>query len=177
MEKNPEYGLCYGKMIELHESTGELREQKVRQIRQGWVFDELLKHDFIPLISHLGKKEIFIEVGGYDENLWLEDWDMWLRIANKYQIGYINQPLGIWRLHDSNNSKKILKMIEAEDFTLNKWKNHKNYKKARTYREIYWFNILALNYKKEAMKYLITALKNPLKSRSIKGFFRLLTWR
>jgi glycosyltransferase involved in cell wall biosynthesis len=175
MEQNPDFGLCYGKMVELHESTGELREQKVRKIRSGWIFDELLKHDFIPLITHFAKRDVLLELGGYDENLWLEDWDMWLRIAEKYQIGYINEFLGIWRLHENNNSKKILKMINAEKYTLEKWKNHKTYNSARTYREIYWFNILAKDFKKEALKYIWTAIKNPLRSRSIKGFGRFLS--
>lgn len=173
MEKNSEYGLCYGRMFKLIEDKNILTEQKVRKIRRGWVFDELLKHDFIPLISYFAKTDVLKEVGGFDENMWLEDWDMWLRVAEKYQIGYLDKPLGTWRIHETNNSKKLLKMVEAEDLTMKKWENHKSYKEARIYREIYWFNLLAQSHQKEALKYLPTALKHPFRSRSLKGFWKI----
>ncbi|MBP9135843.1 MAG: glycosyltransferase [Chitinophagales bacterium] len=58
-------------------------------VREGNVFSELLKGNFIPAIALLIKKEVFGSIGYFDETLKLEDYDMWLRIAKGYKFGYV----------------------------------------------------------------------------------------
>ncbi|MDD5593715.1 MAG: hypothetical protein PHG97_03095, partial [Candidatus Margulisbacteria bacterium] len=44
-------------------------------------------------------RECFDRVGLFDEKMFFAaDWDMWLRIAEKYEIKYIAQPLSKYRL-------------------------------------------------------------------------------
>jgi glycosyltransferase involved in cell wall biosynthesis len=52
----------------------------------GNIYNVLLDGNYIPGMSFLFKRNIFDEVGLFDESLIYEDYDMWLRIARKYEI-------------------------------------------------------------------------------------------
>ncbi|MEW5983879.1 MAG: glycosyltransferase family A protein [Acidobacteriota bacterium] len=55
--------------------------------------------------SAVVRRECLDDVGVFDEELWgVEDWDMWLRVAKKYSIGFVNQPLTIMRSGAANLS-------------------------------------------------------------------------
>ncbi len=71
-------------------------------IKEGDIFHELLKGNFIPSIALLIRKDVFNDVGLFDESLHLEDFDMWLRIANRYKIGYVEDDEVFYR--QVNNS-------------------------------------------------------------------------
>lgn len=64
------------------------------------------KH-FFPHSSAFYNRELVESLGGYRERAGVsEDWDLWLRIANKKEIKNINEPLVKIRIHDSQISKK-----------------------------------------------------------------------
>ena len=54
----------------------------------GNVLQALYENDFIQAPTVLFKRETFEKYGLYDENLTIEDWEYWLRIATNGQIGY-----------------------------------------------------------------------------------------
>jgi len=71
------------------------------------VYQNLIKVDFIPTLAVLVPKEFIIRVGYFDESPSLksvEDYDLWLRISQKYKVDYINEPLAIYRVHNMNIS-------------------------------------------------------------------------
>lgn len=42
-------------------------------------------------------RKLFVEVGGFRENLWMaEDFDLWIRIALKYLVVFLNEPLAYY---------------------------------------------------------------------------------
>jgi glycosyltransferase involved in cell wall biosynthesis len=55
---------------------------------EGNIFSILLDGNFIPAPSVLIRRACYDKVGGYDERLSYEDWDMWLRIAVHFQFAY-----------------------------------------------------------------------------------------
>ncbi|MBV6458818.1 MAG: hypothetical protein HONBIEJF_01956 [Fimbriimonadaceae bacterium] len=56
----------------------------------------------------LVRRECFDEVGAFDVAYFGSgDWDMWLRIAEHYAIGYVNEPLTFYRVHGENASHKL----------------------------------------------------------------------
>ena len=159
MEANPEYGMCYGKIV-YFEDTIEKTSEYPNSNKEGWVFDDLLNYGcFIPAPSTFIKKEVFKSVGGYDESLWIEDWDMWLRISKKYKIGFINEYFAFYRRHDSNISSQVIKMYEAEKQILEKYKDYENFDNVIKNKKIVWFSLLSRKYKKEAMKYFMHSIK------------------
>jgi alpha-1,3-rhamnosyltransferase len=80
----------------------------------------LLTQMIIPALTVMIRKQVLNEVGFFDENLVYEDDDMWLRIALKYPIAYIDIPLALYRIHDSNISSNTRFMVKGMIQTIRK---------------------------------------------------------
>ena len=65
---------------------------------QGDIFKDLLRGNFIPANITMSKTEILRSLGGFDENLKLEDYDMWLRVSRKYDFLYVSNAIGDYRI-------------------------------------------------------------------------------
>jgi glycosyltransferase involved in cell wall biosynthesis len=72
---------------------------------QADMFNDLCKRNFIPAMSLLYKKKVFDAVGNFDEKLTFEDYDMLLRIADKYTIKFSDYVSVSYRFHPENLSK------------------------------------------------------------------------
>jgi alpha-1,3-rhamnosyltransferase len=174
MEDNKQYGMCYGKVLVFENSIDNTFEYNSSN-RQGWVFNELINDgNFIPAPSVFILKDVFNKVGRYDETLFMEDWDMWLRIAKEYQIGYVDEYLVYYRRHDSNISKQTYKMYEAQKMIFDKYRDLENYETIIRNKKIQWFGSLARRHKKEAIKYLPYVSTFMMKDiRVVKGMIKL----
>ncbi|NOU39392.1 MAG: glycosyltransferase [Ferruginibacter sp.] len=92
--------------------------------KNALLFDQMLFKNSIIAASVMLKKETFNIVGYFDENLRIEDWDMWLRITNKHSIGFVDEALVYYRKHGNNSTSATNFLLILEDCykTLNKWK-------------------------------------------------------
>jgi len=123
-------------------------------IKDGHIFNELLADNIVDTPSVILKKDIFLNVGGFDESLpRFQDWDLFIRLSKKYNFSIIKEILydsytlinsissndearlkalttifDKYKLEISNNKKiyhrYILKIINA-NLILNKTKNAK----------------------------------------------------
>jgi len=91
---------------------------------RGKIFKKLLRGNKI-LSSGSGaliKKEVFDSVGLFDENLKFgEDWDMWLRIAELYEVDYSDEMLVHIRRHSKSMTYEVSKVFLGEISFYNKW--------------------------------------------------------
>ncbi|WP_165836417.1 glycosyltransferase [Taibaiella soli] len=75
----------------------------------GWIFDDIIKGNYIPGMATLIRKSVIDAIGSFDPTLSYEDFDMWLRIAEKYQIIFQNKQTVKYRIrkgslmHSSKN--------------------------------------------------------------------------
>lgn len=68
--------------------------------------DELLKWNYLVSSSVMVKRELFSQVGLFNESLrYAEDYDMWLRLLTCCRIGEVSEILVHYRWHGSNNSR------------------------------------------------------------------------
>ena len=95
---------------------------RVRQ-KEGNIYKELLKGNFISTQTILAKKECFKKAGMFDENLpRFQDWDLVLRLAKYYNFKFIDEPLALCYFTsksistDSNALLKAFKIIEGKYF-------------------------------------------------------------
>ncbi len=180
MEQNEDCAICYGNTIKFGDSRGT-EKIKVRNAKSGFVFKDILFQNFtMPAPSCMFKKEVFDHIGGFDEDLFVEDWDMYLRVTNKYKAIYLNRFLVYSRRHKTNISYQTSKIFNAELQTLNKWKGHICYKKAYVLWKLKWFNIYApTKHKRKAFAYFIKNIQYFYYVRFIKGTIKLLFigWR
>jgi len=64
----------------------------------GWVFEKVLPLCLLSLSSALFRREIFDEIGRFDESLPVcEDYDLGIRLAHRYPFRFIDRPLIIKR--------------------------------------------------------------------------------
>lgn len=72
----------------------------------GKIYEDLLIHNFIGLLTVIVKKEVIDQVGVFDPiYTGAEDWDLWLRIAKLYEVAYLPSPLARYRLNPHGQSK------------------------------------------------------------------------
>ncbi len=71
-----------------------VNQKKKHKKYGGYIFEKCLDMCRISPSSVLIKKDIFDEIGMFDETLKVcEDYDLWLRFASKYPVHFLDQPL------------------------------------------------------------------------------------
>ena len=93
MKSNPDYKFFHSDEIWI--KNGKRINQKKKHKKYGGdIFDKCLDMCRISPSSVLIDKTIFDDVGIFNENLVIcEDYELWLRICNKYSVFFINEPL------------------------------------------------------------------------------------
>lgn len=128
LEKFPQYGLVYSNGYIFYENQNLTMPHIVKNAKQGKVFNELLKGNFVFIIGAMLNVKVLKEIGGYNENSAIEDWDICLRISQKHEIGYINEQLAFYRKHDHNISNKLYFMLKNELSILENYNGNLNAK-------------------------------------------------
>lgn len=71
----------------------------------GRIFDELLKGNFLPSPATMLRRSAVVEVGGWDEQLIVDDWDLFLRLADRYELRHVRGIVANYRQLDSGISR------------------------------------------------------------------------
>jgi glycosyltransferase involved in cell wall biosynthesis len=102
------------RFIESHREFDRMPEGDIREI--------LWQDNFIPAMTTLIRRSVFDHVGLYDENLFYEDWEMWLRISEHYHFAYFPRPTAKYRIVRSSMSKSSVdKMSLANELVFIKY--------------------------------------------------------
>ena len=110
LDKKPDYGLIYGNawvINEASEITGPLSfpSRAKRNIYDqfpdlSFSMKKLTTKCFFSQGSTFFRMAAIKKVGGLDENLHVaEDWDLWIRIGEKYKVYYLPVPLYLYRIN------------------------------------------------------------------------------
>lgn len=105
--EDSEYGMVYSDMShkngDMLVNRSYLKEREYRHMLSGDIYRDLLWENFIFTPTVIVKKEILDETGGFDESLRIcEDYKMWLKIAKRHKIGFVDEPLVIRRRFGAN---------------------------------------------------------------------------
>lgn len=152
LTENPRFIMSYGNKINFY-PNGMERKITNTKYKSGNIFDDLLLQNFhIPPVSAMYRKRVFDEVGLFDVELAVEDVDMFLRIAKKFEIGYQKEFFYYYRVHDANSIGNIKKMEENTEEILSKWKDEKLYDRAMFRKNLLYFRNYTASNKIEAIK-------------------------
>ncbi|MEQ9670966.1 glycosyltransferase [Coleofasciculus sp. G2-EDA-02] len=118
---NPKAGVAYSWTDWIDES-GQFLRPGGHIIANGYVYDKLLLRDFIEGGSNvLVLAKAFAEVGGFDQSLnAVEDWDMWLRLAARYEFVCVPSPQILYRISPNSMSTDVWKMETASLLVIEK---------------------------------------------------------
>jgi glycosyltransferase involved in cell wall biosynthesis len=114
MEKLPHsVGVAYGDAQRMDADGRPLPKTFIEEIGtvprppQGDLYETLLERNFIPAGTTLVRRECYETVGAYDESLIYEDWDMWLRIARRYEFVFTPKMSTRYRVHAESLSHML----------------------------------------------------------------------
>lgn len=134
-----------GNIIYIDENDIKISQTSIEEKKVS--FTEIITHNyFLPAASQIIKTDVIKRIGGYDEILLIEDWDMWLRIAVEGEIYFIKDVLAHYRIHGKNTSKNSRAMNRDRLIILKKYKEDKVYFKALS--KTIWINFKQTNSKK-----------------------------
>ncbi|MDN4495103.1 glycosyltransferase family 2 protein [Ureibacillus aquaedulcis] len=89
-------------------------EKVIKPCKRGDLSESLLKENYVGSTSSiLVKKDLMIEAGGFDLTFKsCQDWDLFIKLSQKTEIDFVEQPLVLYFEHDgeriSTNPKSVL---------------------------------------------------------------------
>lgn len=104
------YGAVYSDFCFVDGPEGSPRPESARagvSCPEGDIFGQLVAQNVIPAPTVMLRRNVLDQVGGYDESLGAEDYDMWLRIARRYRWAFVDEPLVYYRLLDGSLSDDL----------------------------------------------------------------------
>ena len=98
LAQNRDAALVYGQALYADEDRQVSDELYPLECPQGDIFWQLLTRNFIPCGSAVFRRSAIVSLGLLDETIpGLDDWDMWIRIAELYPVVALEQPVVTWR--------------------------------------------------------------------------------
>jgi len=106
LDAEPAVGLVYTEATLFNdESPTEIPHSFWSDHPSGKILPRLLRHNVVPSPTPMVRRELFEQVGPFDERLSAcEDWDMWIRIAQVSEFSYVDRVLAKYRVHAANMS-------------------------------------------------------------------------
>jgi len=126
LEKDPSVGLVHGRVKNIDAQNREIATPSCpRWALQGHIFNELfMRRGNIISPTALFRRSCCDEVGGFDPyltRLGCEDRDLWLRIAQKYKITYIDRIIAYYRVTTQSMSHQLDRMMQARLYVIDKY--------------------------------------------------------
>jgi glycosyltransferase involved in cell wall biosynthesis len=126
LDADPQIGWTYCDVRIEDEVTGERRLASERFRYQGrrldgWLFPELVRGNFIPVMSPLIRREALTAAGVFDASVTsMEDWDLWLRLSLVAEARYLAEPLATYLVRAGGLSRDRAWMERSRFLILDK---------------------------------------------------------
>ena len=129
LDENQDYALVFPDYYEVTEN--------------GTILAEICRHDFLKDVELLDspahgactlfRRDLLLQVGGYDEEIKLQDgWDIWLKLISKYSVSNVRKPLFYYRQHSKSLTKDETFMLETRAKILKKHVKKSTQKKVKS---------------------------------------------
>ena len=98
LEARPDAGMIYGRVLYGDQECRPKGGSYPDWCPHGDLFWELMSRNFIPCPTVVFRRACLLRVGLLDEsNPGIDDWDLWIRIAELYPVLATEQAVAIWR--------------------------------------------------------------------------------
>ncbi len=109
LEQHPRWGMVYADSLVVdRDGLVHGRRGRFLRYRSGHVFSDLIEGNFMPLETTVVRASLFNQSGGFRSHLgYLEDYDLFIRLAREMGVGFHPEPLARYRIHDRNLSHDL----------------------------------------------------------------------
>lgn len=154
--KNPDVTSIYGS-VQLINEQGELMQKK-QLAYHAYSFNEIFLHQFcLYAPTQMHKTKDIMQIGGFNEQTKIEDWDILLRLANaNKKIVCLPDMLASYRIHEYNTFSQNTMMLDQLLKIIELYKDHVLYNAAK-YKIIKIYQLTPLK-KSNHLKYLYLKL-------------------
>jgi len=98
LQSSPDIAFVYGQAIRGDEDCNPSDKVDPQNCPSGDIFWQNLSNPFIPCITVVIRKLCFVTAGMFDASLSSgDDWDMWIRLSEKYKVATLRAPVAIYR--------------------------------------------------------------------------------
>lgn len=134
LAREPKAGMIYGQAIRGDEQGKAAHLSDPATCPQGDIFWKLLGRNFIPCGSALFRRSCLSSVGLLDDSVpGVDDWDLWVRIAEIYPIMSLEIPVIIWRRSTPASGQGTSQAAELVSLSVRQFRNcWMNLPRART---------------------------------------------
>jgi glycosyltransferase involved in cell wall biosynthesis len=116
LEAHPECGVVHTAVRHINDAGDEIPRPGGAipwRIAAGDCLGDLLMHNTITTSTVLVRRAA-LGADRFPEDLRVgEDWDLWLRLAARTEFGYLGDPLTDYRIHDSNTTRNLERVLTA----------------------------------------------------------------
>lgn len=116
-KSNPRLGLVHCHAVPIDTLGNALPADPWRpRPTQAKAFSEIFLGNPIQACAGMFSRKAVDAVGGFDtspELRFADEYDLWLRIAGRFEVGYVPETLAYFRLHGENNSADLSPMVRA----------------------------------------------------------------
>ncbi len=113
--ENEDVGLVCGNYEVFYEKSGWGRPSWKGSKPSGWILNELLVNYHIGLLTIMLRRSAYAELGGFDRRYHvIGDFDLSLRLAEKWQVVTLESQIAHFRFHGENESVQKRKMLLEE---------------------------------------------------------------
>jgi len=119
LRQNPRFSMIVSDMFEGADPESKTKSlfSKFADIEEGKIFGRLLRSSYIFPSTMLIKKSVFDQYDGFDNSLrFMEDTDLYMKIARDHEIGVIKEQLVFRRRHSTSISKNDGALLMKANF-------------------------------------------------------------
>lgn len=155
LDSHPERGWVHTWVLNT-DAEGRLTQHLLASDLEGFVWPQIAEENLVFCgSSPLLRRSCFETVGQFDPALKsAEDWDMWVRIATRYSLGVIREPLTFYRQRPSSKSNRLAFHLEHRLRVIDKslgdlgpeFEDLRQRAKGRAYLSVAWKPLLTEDY-------------------------------
>lgn len=121
LQAGPECALIYSDVYRADGSGRRFEESYAQIHHEQWLaaenpdaYSQLLVGNWIPAPSVMLRTEAVKAIGGYDEDIFFEDHDMYLRLAQRFGVTWLAEPLATHRELDDSYGHRMFFTAEGQ---------------------------------------------------------------
>lgn len=120
LEKHPDLQAVFGDCQMVDDNGNLLHRSCMRDYRCADIHDYAVPEGvaasivirwILPGPCLMVRRGLYAQIGGYDEERKVEDWDFYLRMAARKTLGFLDYPVAAYRFHASNACRSLFSQI------------------------------------------------------------------